>query len=495
MRSLYLTAILLLAREGLAQVPFTPVAPSSAGDLLIPKELKYDLLFREGDTVVSVDGKKTLAKGGHDYNAFLGNTLRSDSEGMMYTSHEVNSPDTIIGDGGGGTIYRIHKTDGRWKPEGKYYSIDFSGVGETYNNCSGAVTPKGSIFTTEEFPPASNKDLFTTPWGPGFQDTSDYNGLKRYQNMGWVVEVNPAEKEAMHKLYGMGRFSHEGAWSMPDRKTVYLADDYFPSVFFKFVSSKEDDYTDGQLYAYKQSADENSGSWMALPMQMDSLVNIRDVALRMGATVFVRMEWITYVNGKLYITETGMDNFSMEKKKVFNGELPGYLKAKYSSVSNSYEYPFGGVLEFDPLTDKIRPYVYDGRGKADTKKHFANPDGISHCIMNGKSYLVINEDLISINKGRVDSLALVQQKYIPEIWWLDLSIQNPSVDDLYRFLVGPSGSETTGGYFSPDYSTYFVNVQHPDNSNKYPFNKSATIAITGFKLPDAGKPVKKKKKK
>ena len=54
--------------------------------------------------------------------------------------------------------------------------------------------------------------------------------------------------------------------------------------------------------------DKSGGSWIMLPMQLDSLVNIRDVAIRRGATVGIRHEWAVYHGGKVYINETGIDN-------------------------------------------------------------------------------------------------------------------------------------------------------------------------------------------
>jgi secreted PhoX family phosphatase len=72
---------------------------------------------------------------------------------------------------------------------------------------------------------------------------------------------------------------------------------------------------------------------------------------------------------------------------------------------------------------------------------------------------------------------LKKDKVVNEIWWLDLSIRNPKVDDLKRFMIAPAGAETAGGCFTPDYTTYFINIQHPDADNPAPFNRSVTIAV------------------
>ena len=44
---------------------------------------------------------------------------------------------------------------------------------------------------------------------------------------------------------------------------------------------------------------------------------------------------------------------------------------------------------------------------------------------------------------------------------------------LRRFLVGPNGCEITGITWTPDLTTMFINVQHPDN---WPFSEVATDA-------------------
>jgi secreted PhoX family phosphatase len=477
--------LIIILIKAFAQLPFKPVTWSNEGKLVIPEGMKYEVIFREGDTILSIKGEKGPAKGNHDLNIYI--PSKEKGKALMYTSHELNQVSDHSGDGGGGTVYDLEYKNGSWKAFNKT-AIDFSPAGGTFNNCSGTLTSKGTVLTTEEGFPPNNKALYNN--GKGFRDTSDFNGLKRYQNMGWVVEVDPVSKKALHKLYKMGRFGHEGIWVMNDKRTVYLADDYYPSVFFKFIAEKENDFTSGQLYAYSQGAGGKGGSWIELPMEMDSLLSIREVALKSGATAFVRMEWITSVNGKLYITETGLDNFKADQSILYNGKPAWHLqKDFFLKEKDRYDYPYGGILEFDPADNSIRPLIYGGRGTKDTLKHFSGPDGITHCYINGKAYLVINEDVIAGTRGRL----IDQSKWVNEIYWLDLSIKDPVVDDLQRFLIGPPGAETTGGAFSEDGSTYFVNIQHPSSENAYPFNKSVTIAITGFTREKEKKKQRKKK--
>ena len=58
----------------------------------------------------------------------------------------------------------------------------------------------------------------------------------------------------------MGRFSHENALVMPDNKTVYLTDDGYDTVFFKFEADVAGDLSEGTLYAAMVTQDSTYNS-------------------------------------------------------------------------------------------------------------------------------------------------------------------------------------------------------------------------------------------
>ncbi|WP_018342455.1 alkaline phosphatase PhoX [Cytophaga aurantiaca] len=176
----------------------------------------------------------------------------------------------------------------------------------------------------------------------------------------------------------------------------------------------------------------------------------------------------------MYITATGYDNFVMEN--VYNGKPASHLLPFIKN--NVIDQPYGSVLEFDLITNKFSVLIDGGAGKKHPDKHFSNPDAITAVVRNGKTYLVIEEDIIHNTRGRVSASALAENLFVNEIYWLDLSIKNPTVDDLKRLAIAPNGSETTGGMFlTNDSRFYFVNIQHPDPNNLAPFNKSCTLVI------------------
>jgi len=448
-------------------------------DLLLPEGFKYDLLFTEArDKVTRADGKKFPAKGNHDLCVYVP-IDGSSTHGYLYVGHEDRYVNADLGDGGGGTVFEVIRDSTGWKTVGDFKHVDFSDVRDTHRNCGGTITPWGTILSAEETYPSSNADISFN--GTYISDLSPINGRDAYTNFGWMVEIDPVTQKPLHKLYSMGRFMHEDAECMPDQKTVYLTDDYPVAVFFKFVADAEGDYTSGQLYAYRQSEDGESGDWLEIPRDTNSLIRCRDIALNNGATLFQRHEWLDEADGKLYIAETGNVQFDWNMR-MNRGAVPAkHLWDSFHLGGNIFSDVHGRILEFDPVTNKMRSYLEGGVNPEDSATVLSNPDG--NCIrkFNGTNYLVINEDIDWYDLGRVPKHAELAQRMVNEVYFLPLNKENPQLSDLRRFAIGPKGSETTGTYFTPDGSTMFLNIQHPYPFNKLPFNRSTTVAITGFK--------------
>lgn len=456
---------------------FKPV-PSNYNNrtVLIPEGFKYQVLFSEGDTVTTNSGIHAPAKGSHDMVVYI--PINSSSEhGYLYVNHEEHIPNKLLGDGGGGTVFEVIKDDGNWKRIGDFHAIDFSNVGQTFRNCGGTLTPMGTILTTEEEFPLSNTEIYSRF---GITDTSDYDGKKKFLNYGWILEVNPASHKAINKIKQFGRYQHEDAQCMPDGKTIYLTADNKPAIIFKFVANEKGNYNKGQLYAYSQSPDGESGTWIKLPMEEDSLMNIIDVSVRKHASMFISNEWIEAVDDKLYITESGSNNFNFDEEISMGGNPAKHLNELCRKNGNNYNDPFGRILELDLKTNKLRVLLNGGVSKTDSFFCFSSPDAMTSVTILGKKYLVISEDTDGSKNGSASEAVSSRNETYNEVYFLDLSIKNPTLDDLKRFMVAPEGCETTGDMFTPNGKTYFVSIQHPSKTNPAPFNKSCVIAITGF---------------
>lgn len=436
--------------------------------LILPRGVTYQVIFQEGD-LVSGNGDSIPAKGGHDCNVYL---PKNATEGQLFVGHETRQLDPMLGDGGGATLLDLKFINNKWSTSNKR-NVDYSTVGFTLNNCGGKITPHGTVLSAEEICPRSNAELVTY-----MSDLSDVNNLKRFENFGWMVEVDPNSGKALQKFITMGRFSHEDALCLKDGKTVFLTNDGNPAIFYKFIATEKGDYTEGQLYAFKQNKAGEKGDWLPLPMDTISLKNANVTAMKLGVSLYQRHEWLTMVDNKIYISETGMDTANWDWA-IELGALPAPHFVSREQAPGIFDDPYGRVLEYDLTTGVIRPYL-EGGYSSDSSTNFSSPDCINHVSINDREYLVISEDIGAAGFGRMDEEAHQEGFWVNELFLLDLSIQNPTVDDLIRFAAAPTGSETTGIYFTEDQKTMFLNIQHPGENNPAPFNKSTTIAIRGY---------------
>jgi secreted PhoX family phosphatase len=449
-----------------------------AEDLILPEGFSYRILFQEKtDSVVREDGKKFPAKGNHDLTVFIPDEKEPESKGLVYVSHETKYANKDLGDGGGATIFSIKKIEGYWQITSDFKHVDFSGVGFTNRNCGGSLTPNNTVFTCEESWAWNTAYLYQD--GKGHRDTSWVNGRPIWQNMGYVVEVDPFSGKVIQKHYKMGKFVHEDALCSADGRTVYLTDDNSPGVFFKYKTKKPFDYSDGQLFAYKQSDDGMGGEWLTLPMDTLSLIHCRDSAIARGASMFIRHEWVEEVNGKLYICETGEDEFSWAESIAKGGAVPNYVKKGLAHSNTKFDDAFGRVLVFDPQTNKMSVYL-EGGFISDSLHCFSNPDCNTSVTLGGRDFLVLSEDINWYSRGRVSSDAERKRNFVNEIYFLPVQDKPVTRDDLLRFCVAPLGAETTGVVFLPD-GAMLMNIQHPSARNKSKLNKSSTIIVEGFK--------------
>ncbi|HEX8549829.1 MAG TPA: alkaline phosphatase PhoX [Cytophagaceae bacterium] len=431
--------------------------------------------------------------------------------------------------------------DGR---KGKFFNVDFvNTVGETGMNCGGITSSvDGRIWTAEEWFRSSNfggKDrndalksdgsgiyfeggslLSGDP--TGVRDTAnftirttefpgtDYAGkeIKKFQNFNWMVEIDPRQAKALRKQYNWGRQGFEGGAIMPDNKTVYLGEDGVPGLFTKFVADVAGDFTKGRTFVYKHD-NHGPSKWVEIDnTKLDTMLRISAVAMKKKVSMFNRLEWVTYnkTNGKVYMSETGRDDlrFSPSTGVVDNHWVSAYKNyykqrkgvdftgtdaaAKDSVYLGKFPDYYGRVLEYDPMTEVVTSYIEGGPFFAASPtaanypaKHLTNPDGLNMLYVNGKTYMVICEDLNGRTMGRVPSEMVGDSKNnICELFLLDMAIANPTVNDLIKISATPYGGEVTGACPTPDGKTLLVNSQHPDGSNPFPYNHSLTYAISGW---------------
>ena len=529
---------------GNAQIPF-PVnidTSWSVKTVWMPKSpLKYQTIFVGGTDTVQTTvtygnaAGSTVAKQWHDFIGFTKETdpakIAAGDLGWVTVNHEMVEKNDKVGDGGGMTVFKLRRingnvleivpqnlTDGR---SGKFFNVDFvNTVGETGMNCGGISADNGRIWTAEEWMQSSNAGInggvrdtadftigTTTPAGfPGFNGRT----IKKFQNLNWMVEIDPKQGKAIRKQYNWGRGGWEGGVLMNDNKTVYLFEDGTPGMLVKFVANTAGDFTSGQLYVHNASA---PSKWVTIENNLDTLINLRSVAFRRGATMYTRLEWgaVNNTNGKIYITETGNDNpgtafksgnsafgtiaphlvvaYKNRYQAVNGSAFPGTDAAAADSVRNgAFRDYHGRVLELDPATGEVKTYIEGGplhtgatsQGVSSYPAiHFSNPDGLNFAYIGNKTYMVIQEDLNGRNWNRMPAEYQSGSQTVCESFLLDMSIPNPTFSNLVRFTACPPGAEITGGIFL-DTKTMLINSQHPDGNNTFPYNNSLTYAISGW---------------
>ncbi len=527
MKKIYtLFAALVLALSTQAQFNFPVEVTPNWGDslerttvLLPPSPLKFQVLFVGGHDKVQTTATygngagEAVAKQWHDFIGFTPDNNSNDL-GWVSVNHEMIVQNDSIGDGGGMTVFKIARdantdtivivnqtlTDGR---TGEFFNVDFANtVGETGMNCGGITSSAdGRIWTAEEWFRTSNSSIDD-------RDTSDFtigtdgtdpgiavaNGqtVKKFENYNWMVEIDPREAKAVRKQYNWGRQGFEGGCVLPDNKTVYLGEDGTPGWFSKFVADNAGDFTSGTLYVYKH---DDPNKWVEIDNSVwSNMLNYKDAAVAAGATMFNRVEWVTYApSGKVYFTETGRDNpGSSWRGEAAQGAVhnPNALSraAAQSTSPDSSDYVdyYGRVWVYDPVSDTAMVHIEGGPDLADgttaanyPNVHLTNPDGLNTLTVNGKTFLLICEDLNGSSFGRVPAEENGQRTC--ELYMLDESISNPTYSDLVRISATPFGAEITGAIGLPDGKTILVNSQHPSaTANPFPFNNSLTYAITGW---------------
>lgn len=485
-------------------------------------------------------GGQTIAKEWHDFIGFTPDET-GESMGWVSVNHEMIYRDDRIGDGGGMTVFRVDRDpitglmvvldqeleDGR---EGKYFNVDFANtVGETGMNCGGISSiVDGRIWTAEEWFRDDNNDVNVSSTRPvdenglallpalpedkgigsirinqGVRDTANwtissdiegFDGLEveKFQNFNWMVEIDPQQAVAVRKQYNWGRQGFEGGVIAADNQTVYLGVDATPAPWVRFVADTPGDFTSGSIEVYKHDADEK---WIPIDATPDNMLNFAAQAWEVGATMYNRAEWVAIdaVSGKIYWTETGRDTpgSNWEDELLEGGIYAPHHMARAAeqglsepNEGDTYWDYYGRVMVYDPATEENTihieggPYFEESPAEADyPKTHLSNPDGLSVMTIDGQSFLVICEDLNGTSFGRMPADIINRTC---EVFLLDLSIEDPTLDNLIRLTAVPAGAEVTGAMPTPDGKTLLLNSQHPVNVNPFPFNHSLTFAIHGF---------------
>ena len=397
---------------------FTSIAPTFQTDtFIIPASHRFQVLAQSGDAYPNGG----VFSSNFDFTCFVP-LNGSSTEGTITLNHEN------YGFGGMSIMNAQYDTSTHlWNIENAG-AVDFSGVVRTERNCSGGLTPWGTVLMGEEI-----RTLVDT--------NSD-----GYKDVGWLVEVNPATRQVMEygnagqqKLWAMGRMRHENAAvSFEDNKTVYFGEDDSLGCVYKFIANSAGDLSEGALFVLKLDSilqfgepTNNNGAWIPIGNSTQSeRNNTHQNAYDLGATPFYGIEDV----------EIGPDGFMYFASKG-HGRI-------YSFVDNGTT-----ISQFETF---VGGQNYTIQTQDST---YSEPWGIGNdnLAFDGEGNLWVLQD------GSKNLIWLVKNGHTQE---------NPLVE---IFASTPRGSEPTGITFSPDKRFLFMSIQHPDSTNAFQLDASGNL--------------------
>ncbi|MGR3857933.1 alkaline phosphatase PhoX [Chryseobacterium indologenes] len=415
---------------------FTSIVPTAqTNKLIIPAEHKYQLILKEGDNYTEGGG---LVGGQNDFTAYVPKT-GSSTNGYLSVNHETNP--------GGVTMAEINYNAASklWQLT-KSRAVSFSdpSLVQTIRNCSGGITPWGTVVTAEE------------------SVTSNDVNNDGYKDYGWLVEIDPATAQVISKnpngtkgkLWQMGIMNHENVVINNAGTIAYYGEDGGTHLVYKYVMDTPNDLSSGNLYVLKldqglTAAGDPVGTtatWIQVPNKEKADQNNTNTnALTLGGTKFNGVEDvdISPLDGKIYFTAKGLDRVYRLQD---NGTTASQVETFVGGGSSVYSFNTAQGMKSEAWGDGNDNLTFDELGNL-----WVLQDG-------GKNY----------------------------IWVIapDHTQANPKVR---LFASMPAGSEPTGLTFTPDHKFGFFSIQHPDSTistdvdatgNTIDYRgKSATIVI------------------
>lgn len=502
----------LLGRIALAdatgpRLPFKALSPSKEDKVRLAEGFDYSVVAKLGDPINSAG--ETFGQD-CDFTAFLP-VPGKPNEGLLWVNHEYCAPTFLVSgyragmdrtkeqvtteqSSVGGTWARIRR-EGEGKPWkfvagdaanrrlNAHTTIPFAWASPiagsreaigTLGNCSGGVTPWGTVLSCEE----NYHNFYGESDATGKRVKNSELGWEKFfdrppEHYGWVVETDPKSGSAK-KLVALGRFAHEGATTTvakDGRCVVYLGDDADDRCLYKFISAKRGSLESGTLYV----ASLGKGEWIALDRaknsalakrfktQTDLLIHTREAAEIAGGTPLERPEGIA-------IDPNTKAVFAALTNHKPRGNYYGYLLKIEEAGA-------------DPLSLKFKSSSFLAGGP---QTGFACPDNV---VFDRRGNLWFTSDISGKDMHKEPYTAFENNGLFV------VPLSGPDAGKAWLVATAPVDAEFTGPSFTPDGRTLFLSVQHPGERSESPdkltshwpdggkaLPKSSVIAIGGKSL-------------
>ncbi len=380
------------------------------------------------------------------------------------------------------------------------YSPDGAVTWGTYANCSGDVTPWGTVVTAEEniqfyysglgdgLPEEENYrrfgmhgGLLTMPWGRHFQRWNLALNPNEPLHAGWIVEVDPFDPTSTPvKRTALGRCKHEGCCvhvNADGRVVCYLGDDQEYEYVYRFVTrdrfhpdrrAENLQLLDDGILSVAEFDATGTVTWHPLvfgrgPLtqrnrfhsQADVVIDLRKAADLVGATRMDRPESVVVnpVTGSVFVVLTA-------NRRRMNAEVDAANPRPHNT--------FGHILELVPpdgdhsaLKFKWEVFLLAGNPGQPEQGAGYHPQVSSNgwlmcpdnCDFDAEGRMWIATDGANLH-GLADG-----------VWATDVA--GPGRALTRHFLRAPIGAEVCGPCFTPDNTTFFCAIQHPGEGSTY----------------------------
>lgn len=391
-----------------------------------------------------------------------------------------------------------------------------------YTNFSQSIK-RGQMFAAEHMI-ASNALAFTLSGDsanftvPNSALALANKSLKKYENSGWIVEIDRLTGNFVSKHYELGRMHRSGLAVISSRiaeNSSAIAETYFitntlPSVIIKTETIS------GQVrfYAFQESSADfillnsiGTGSEI-LSLTDEELMDIHKLALSKGATMYNKLSSLTknHTNGVMYIAETGgniTDGSFSDANIIYSGELASHLVAldELNGADGKFEDPYGRILVLDPDNKTVRVLVNGGKIPSNNRYVFSNPDNLCFQYFqyddgSGSGYqnyefLAVSEAVSGTSNDRQPAHITQAADYRNEIYFLEFNDTGGSdLNHIKAFAVLPPGARAQMT-MNPQYSSpLYVSISNPNPANAAPYNKDVVVSFLGFEnyfvSPDTG---------
>ncbi len=471
---------------------FKGIQPTSEDKLVLAPGLHYHIISRWGDPI---NQKGEIFGFNNDFTCFLPLARKygpGEKQGLLWVNHESIIPEFIHHKKSselsgsreevlqeqklvGGSIIHIKRAEGKWilRKNSEYnrrlhgrtpipFSHNYKIFGSdkalgTLANCAGGLTPWNTFLSCEENFQHFYGDVFMDKGKRHLKikNRTKFQWHKHFplppEHYGWVVEIDPFTGKSEKQIL-LGRFRHEGATPVVTRNgktVVYMGEDRTDGFIYKFVSTGHH-LKAGTLYA----ADTVKGRWLPLDIkksqalkktfqsQLEVLTYAHQSAGIVGATAQDRPEDIEIhkKTGEVFVTLT--------ENPETNNKYGSILKIRESG-------------DHDSLLFKASTWISGGMDSG-----LACPDNL---CFDRKDNLWVTVDMKEKVMGTRDYKEFGNNGlfYIP--------MEGQEAGKPIQVASAPGDAEFTGPWFSPDYRTLFLSVQHPGISLKTSMNNHASI--------------------